>query len=91
MKTLPQTVFPYKQTPTFTETTVPAGLLSAHTTKDSVWAKIVVLEGELLYRILEPALEEVVLSADYQGVIEPQVLHEVQPLGSVKFYVEFCR
>jgi hypothetical protein len=25
------------------------------------------------------------------GVIEPSIQHEVQPLGSVKFYVEFHR
>ena len=91
MKPLPKTVSPYKQTPTFTETSVPAGLLAAHTTKDGVWAKIVVLEGELLYRILEPEVEEVVLSAELVGVIEPQVHHEVKPLGTVKFYVEFCK
>ena len=91
MKELPKTVSPYKQTPTFTELTVPAGLLSAHTTKDGVWAKIVVLEGELLYRILEPDLEEVVLSAERIGIIEPKVLHEVKPLGTVNFYVEFCK
>ncbi|MFT7584702.1 MAG: tellurite resistance-related uncharacterized protein [Cellvibrionaceae bacterium] len=89
MKSLPESISPYKQTPTFTETTVPAGLLSAHTTKDGVWAKIVVLEGELLYRILEPELEEVRLSADYHGVIEPQIRHQVEPLGKVQFYVEF--
>ncbi|MFT5197234.1 MAG: tellurite resistance-related uncharacterized protein [Candidatus Promineifilaceae bacterium] len=89
MKSLPESISPYKQTPTFTETTVPAGLLSTHTTKDGVWAKIVVLEGELLYRILEPELEEVRLSADYHGVIEPQIRHQVEPLGKVQFYVEF--
>lgn len=91
MKTLPEHVEAYKQTPTFTEKTVPAGLLSAHTTKDGVWAKIIVLEGELLYRILEPELEEIVLSADRFGVIEPQIEHSVQPLGNVRFLVEFCR
>ena len=58
MKALPANVFPYKRTPEFTESTVPAGLLRSHDTKDGVWGKIVVLEGTLLYRILEPAREE---------------------------------
>ena len=89
MKTLPPSAEPYKRTPTFSETTVPSGLLSAHTTKPEVWGKIVVLSGELLYRILEPQLEEIVLSEENFGVVEPQVPHEVKPLGAVQFFVEF--
>ncbi len=91
MKTLPNDVSPYKRTPEFTEDTVPAGLLRAHQTKDSVWAKIVVLEGKLQYTINEPEKEVTVLDSNTFGVIEPRVLHEVKPLGPVRFYVEFHR
>ena len=91
MKTLPNDVSPYKRTPEFTEDTVPAGLLRAHQTKDSVWAKIVVLEGKLQYTINEPEKEVTILDSNTFGVIEPTVLHEVKPLGPVRFYVEFHR
>ena len=50
-----------------------------------------VVEGKLLYRILEPSVEEVHLSPEKFGVVEPTVLHEVQPVGEVQFYVEFYR
>jgi tellurite resistance-related uncharacterized protein len=66
-------------------------LLKAHRTKHGTWGKIVVLEGELLYRILEPTLKEVHLSPHTHGVVAPDVHHEVQPLGEVQFYVEFYR
>jgi tellurite resistance-related uncharacterized protein len=56
-----------------------------------VWGKIVVLEGTLLYRILEPEVEEILLSPDRYGVVEPTVRHEVEPLSGVRFYVEFHR
>ena len=49
------------------------------------------VSGNLLYRILEPNVEEVHLSPEQHGVVEPTVLHEVQPLGEVEFYVEFYR
>lgn len=91
MKTLPADVVPYKRTPEFTQSTVPAGLLRSHNTKDGVWGKIVVLEGTLLYRILEPEVEEILLSADRYGVVEPTVKHEVVASAGVRFYVEFHR
>ena len=95
MKDLPDNVVSYKRTPEFSEDTVPKGLLNAHQTKAGTWGKIVVLEGVLRYRILEPETEtetEVTdLSPDLHGVVEPTVLHDVEPLGIVRFYVEFYR
>lgn len=89
MKTLPSSFAPYKRTPLFTEQTIPKGLTKAHKTKAGTWGKIVILKGQLLYRILEPQLEEVLLSESYHGVVEPAVPHEVEPLGEVEFFVEF--
>ena len=91
MKLLPSDVTSYKSTPEFTNETVPKGLLRAHQTKQGTWGKIVILSGRLRYRILEPELEEIELSPDRFGVVEPTVLHEVEPMGEVCFYVEFYR
>lgn len=91
MKQLPIDVAPYKRTPEFDELTVPKGLLHEHQTKDSVWGKIVVLEGELQYTINEPEKEINILSPGSFGVVEPTIRHEVKPLGKVRFYVEFYR
>lgn len=91
MKEIPKTATSYKKTPEFTEATVPAGLLKAHQTKEGTWGKINVTEGLLLYRILEPEYEEVLLSPDTVGVVEPTILHEVKPQGKVRFHVEFFR
>ncbi|MGB0360105.1 MAG: DUF1971 domain-containing protein [Endozoicomonas sp.] len=91
MKQLPSYVSSYKMTPEFTSDTVPKGLLSAHQTKPGTWGLIVVLEGILEYRILEPQQEIVTLDRDTVGVVEPTILHEVQPQGNVRFYVEFYK
>ena len=91
MKSLPAEVSPYRQTPVFTEETVPVGLLKSHSTKAGTWGRIVVLEGRLRYRILAPSLEERVLDPRNPGVVEPQVAHEVKPLGKLRFYVEFFK
>ena len=91
MKSLPTNVVPYQRTKEFTESTVPAGLLRRHDTKAGVWGRIHVLEGTLTYRILEPAVEENVLSPGIDGIVEPQVPHEVEPVGRVRFFVEFLR
>jgi len=91
MKKIPENVVAYKRTPEFNESSVPNGLLNAHQTKEGVWAKIVVLEGRLQYLINEPEEEITVLDETIYGVVEPTVLHEVKPLGKVRFYVEFYR
>ncbi len=91
MKTLPTELVAYKKTPTFMEHSVPAGLLKAHQTKEGTWGSIVILKGTLIYRILEPALEELELSPTCFGVVEPRVLHEVEAHGPVEFYVEFYK
>ena len=49
------------------------------------------LAGSLRYRILGPEPEEHVLSPGRVGIIEPERLHEVEPLGEVRFFVEFLR
>ncbi len=84
-------LIPYKKTPVFNETTIPKGLLKAHSTKAGTWGKIVVLEGTLLYRILEPEVSEQLLKPGSLGFAKPKQLHEVRPEGKVSFYVEFCR
>ena len=88
---IPENYEAYRRTPDFTEASVPAGLLSAHSTKHGVWALIRVIEGRLLYRVLASGLEEVLEAGGRPGVIEPEILHEVAPLGPVRFFVEFYR
>ncbi len=91
MKKLPTGVSAYKRTPVFTADTIPEGLRKAHQTKAGTWGKIVIEQGKLRYRILEPEVEEITLCSDTSGVVEPQIAHEVAPLGDVSFYVEFYR
>jgi tellurite resistance-related uncharacterized protein len=91
MKALPEDVIAYKKTPEFDELSVPKGLLNAHQTKQGVWGKIVILEGQLQYTINKPEIEVVVLTENIYGVVEPEIFHEVKPLGNVRFYVEFYR
>ncbi len=90
-ESIPSGLAAYRRTAEFTESTVPAGLLRRHTTKAGVWGAIHVLEGSLRYRILEPEAEEIVLAPDRPGVVEPEVPHEVEVIGPVRFFVEFHR
>lgn len=94
MADLPSDVKPYRRTPEFTEATLPQALLNAHSTKDGAWGLIHVLEGRLAYRISDPrrpASEVVLKPGTSPAVIEPTVLHAVEALGPVRFYVEFHR
>ncbi len=81
-------VAPYKRTAIFDQDSLPAGLRHGHRTKPGVWALIQVLEGRLLYRVLDP-LREQVLSPGLPGVVHPEQPHEVEPIGKVRFVMEF--
>ncbi|MCW1383577.1 DUF1971 domain-containing protein [Novosphingobium sp. KCTC 2891] len=94
MAALPSGAQPYKRTPTFTEDSVPAGLLKDHSTKDGTWGLIRVEEGRLRYIITDPrraADERVLEPGGDPGLVEPTILHRVEPIGSVRFHVEFLR
>lgn len=87
---MPNNFIAYKRTFVFTEESVPAALKKDHSTKTGVWAKINVEEGRLRYRV--PLLgEEMDLSQNKIGIVVPEVLHSVEPLGKVRFFVEFYK
>ncbi|MCA9657794.1 MAG: DUF1971 domain-containing protein [Myxococcales bacterium] len=88
---LPAFVQAYKRTATFTEATLPAGLQGRHNTREGVWARIHVVRGEVLYRILEPAIEEHLLTPARDGLVEPTVPHQLELRGPVDLFVEFFR
>jgi tellurite resistance-related uncharacterized protein len=90
---LPEGLDAYKRTPVFTEATVPTGLLRDHSTKEGVWAMIHVLEGELLYRIQDERRlhRHFRIRRGEPAIVEPSIVHRVEPIGPVGFYVEFFR
>jgi len=80
-----------RSTPVFTEATVPPALLRSHHTASGTWGLIRVLEGRLLYRVLDPLSERILDPLCAPGLFEPGVPHEVAPLGPVRFQIEFYR
>jgi len=91
MNTMPPDVEAYKRTPEFNETTIPKGLLKSHSTKAGVWAKIIILEGNLRYTINQPQITEHILNVTTPGIIEPEIMHHIEPIGTVRLVVEFYR
>jgi tellurite resistance-related uncharacterized protein len=90
MAEIPADARAYRRTPEFTEAAVPHGLQHQHSTKAGVWGRIVVVEGSLIYRELSSGTIST-LDKAHPGVVEPEVLHEVEVQGPVRFYVEFLR
>ncbi|WP_372624539.1 DUF1971 domain-containing protein [Falsiroseomonas sp.] len=84
----PPAAVPYKRTSVFDENTLPAGLRQEHRIKPRVWDVIRVLEGRLRYRVLDPA-SEMVLTPARPGLVLPDQLHLVEPLGPMRMQVEF--
>ena len=99
MKSLPLDVQLYRQTPVFTEASIPSGLLTQHQTKSGVWARIQIIEGKLRYEIAargdgETASNDVEthqLYPGFDGIIEPGRVHRIDVIGKVKFFLSFYR
>lgn len=81
-------VQPYRSTPVFDETTLPAALRSRHNTKTGVWGMIRVIEGRLRLTYLDPP-SEIVLDPETPGTLLPEQPHFVEPLGPMKMQVDF--
>lgn len=91
LKNLPDGLIAYGRTPLFTQDSIPPKLRHGHTTKSGSWAKIHIVSGSLRYRILGDVPEEQILGPAVPGIIEPDVLHVIEPLGEVQLYLEFFR
>lgn len=79
---------PYRSTPVFDETTLPAALRGRHSTKAGVWGVVRVIEGRLKLTYPDPE-SEVVLDPQTPGLLLPEQPHFVEPLGAMKMRVEF--
>jgi len=80
----------YKRTASFTEATIPIGLLRDHRTKAGVWARIVVEAGQLELTFEAP-VRTFLLVPERVGIAPPEAAHHVTPNGRVRFHVEFLR
>jgi tellurite resistance-related uncharacterized protein len=78
-----------RSSPEWDEHTVPKGLLRSHRIATGVWGRIVVRHGSLRFVArTDPELRTVV-DRDAPQSIPPDVQHEVEPLGSVRFSIDF--
>jgi hemoglobin len=82
------TATPYRSTPVFDEQTLPAALRTNHGTKAGVWGVIRVIAGRVRLTYVSPP-SEIILDPDNPGLVEPEQLHFVTPLGAMKMRVEF--
>jgi tellurite methyltransferase len=85
---MPEDFKPYRQTAEFNERTIPLSLRRDHSTRPGVWAKIQVIEGKLYYRI-DALGAQFELSPGVPGIVIPEIRHYVEPIGTVRFLVEF--
>ena len=88
---LPDGVELVRTTPTFDESSVPAGLRAAHQVADGVWGRLVVASGSVGFTFDDrPELIRLV-EVDEVQVIPPGRLHHLVIEGPVTLAVEFHR
>ena len=88
---LPEGLKSYKQTPTFTETTIPRALQVSHSLKNGIWGMIHVLDGCLQYTLERQGFAPQIIHAGKSAVVPPEVPHHIQATGPVQCFIEFFR
>jgi len=86
---LPQGLRRVRASAVWDERTMPAGLRRAHRVAAGTWGRIVVQAGRLRFVAATTPTLDVELEAGSTQGIPPEVTHEVEPLGAVRFSVEF--
>lgn len=81
----------YSESPTFDQSSVPRKLTMSHKIKEGVWGKVVVHDGALHYVVAHAPTSPIRVEAGGYAVIEPNVEHWVNIIGSVSFVIEFYR
>ncbi len=79
---------PYRTTPLFDQHSLPAALRRDHSTKAGVWGLVRVKEGRLRL-IYDDGTAERLLEPGVAGLLLPEQVHRVEPLGPVRMQVEF--
>ena len=88
---LPEGLAVTRTTDTWDEHTMPAALRRAHRMAAATWGRIRVEQGRLRFvAATEPPLE-VEVGPEAPQPIPPEVEHFVEPLGPVRFAVEFLK
>jgi tellurite methyltransferase len=86
---LPEGLRWVRRSPDWDERTVPAGLRRAHRVAPGTWGRIVVHGGRLRFAAATTPTIDVELETGSTQAIPPEVLHEVEPLGTVRCSIEF--
>jgi tellurite methyltransferase len=85
----PEGLRPVRSGPTWTEDTMPRDLLEAHTLAPGTWGSIRVHQGVLRFSMsCDPPLRIELGPGSPPQPIVPAVVHQLQPLGPVRFVID---
>ena len=78
-----------RTTPIWDEQTMPAGLSRAHRVAAGTWGRIVVHYGHVRFTAATAPVIDVELEVGSAQAIPPEIDHQVESLGAVRFAIEF--
>ena len=88
---LPDGLRVVRTTDVWDEESMPAALRRAHRVASGTWGRLRIDRGRLRFRAETDPPLDVVVGPDAPQAIPPDVEHHVEPLGHVRFSVEFLR
>ncbi|HEY2563234.1 MAG TPA: DUF3565 domain-containing protein [Acidimicrobiales bacterium] len=86
---LPEGLAWVRTTPIWDEETMPGGLSRAHRVAAGTWGRIVVHHGRMRFTAATAPVIDVELEVGSAQAIPPEIDHQLEPLGAVRFAIEF--
>ena len=88
---LPEGLRVVRTTPTWDDGNMPAGLRQTHRVAEGVWGRLVVESGALHFEAeTHPRIDRVISQGQSQA-LPPDVDHHIEPVGAVRFHLEFLQ
>ncbi|WP_299153750.1 DUF1971 domain-containing protein [uncultured Tateyamaria sp.] len=91
IRSLPDGVEKYAESPLFAAGKVPESLQKSHSTKEGTYARLIVTAGQVQYFLVGESTPVATLDVGDTFIILPAEEHFVQVTDDAEFYLEFCR
>ena len=87
----PENMIVVRSGPVWDERDMPSGLRHAHRIASGTWGRLNVEEGRLRFRAQTSPAIDTVLHAPTSQHIPPELAHDIEPIGSVRFSIEWLK
>ena len=87
----PENMVVVRSGPVWDESDMPSGLQRSHRIASGIWGRLNVQEGQVRFRAQTSPGIDITLRAPTSHYIPPELAHDIEPIGSARFSIEWLK